>query len=67
MNDALNHFIDMNRQNILDDLSAIVAVPSVSSDLSKVSEALDKVLELGRRRLQRRKAFGRSDRHSRDR
>lgn len=29
MNDALNHFIDMNRQNILDDLSAIVAVPSV--------------------------------------
>ena len=49
MNDALNHFIDMNRQNILDDLSAIVTVPSVSSDLSKVSEALDKVLELGRR------------------
>lgn len=49
MNDALNHFIDMDRQNILDDLSAIVAVPSVSSDLSKVSEALDKVLELGRR------------------
>ena len=49
MNDALNHFIDMNRQNILDYLSAIVTVPSVSSDLSKVSEALDKVLELGRR------------------
>lgn len=49
MDHSLNRFIDTDRQNILDDLSGLIAIPSTSSDLPKVREALDFVLDVGRR------------------
>ena len=48
MQSKLYELIDSYREDMLEDLRGFIAIPSVSNDLSKVGEALDYGLELGR-------------------
>ena len=47
MKDFLNTYIENNKENILKDLSDLIAIPSVSADKDKVAEALEFTLKLG--------------------
>ena len=48
-NEELTQYIIDNRQNIIDDLSGFIAIPSVSDNKKEVDRALDYAMELGER------------------